>query len=326
MRRISSLFILAFIFSSCSQTRNNLQYVTHIVKPGETLGSISSKYTGTSANWEKIAAANPTLKVTNIQVGDSVKIPETIVHETLPTTTAVVSKKSTQPEVAAVINSETKVIEVTKTETRQITKLEETRPDLTKELANESVNETNNQKFDETLTKFDQFSERKPQDLYTSVLASDAAQVIALIQGGADANARENGRGMLAWAAQNGSAPVVEALINGKADLNAIDGIGHTALMRAVDMEKADVVDLLIKAKADVNLKGPNGDTALIMAVNNGYTNIAKTLIAAGADVNVTKGEDSLALIATQNGYSEIIDLLGEVKPILIFQILSIHL
>lgn len=151
-----------------------------------------------------------------------------------------------------------------------------------------------------------------------AVLSMNAQETRTLLGQGADPNYKQTNRPMIAWAAQSGSVEIVQALIEAKADINAIDGIGQTALMRAIDMDQVNVVEALIKGKADVNFQTPDGKTALMMAVSNDKPVLVKALIEAGADTNaVTSDNQSPALIAAQNGTEEskaIISLLGEAK------------
>jgi hypothetical protein len=54
--------------------------VTHIVRyPGETLGVLSSWYTGTPRHWKDIQAANPTLDARRIRIGQIIQVPEHLV-------------------------------------------------------------------------------------------------------------------------------------------------------------------------------------------------------------------------------------------------------
>jgi ankyrin repeat protein len=151
-----------------------------------------------------------------------------------------------------------------------------------------------------------------------AVMSMDIQETQTLLGQGADSNYKETNRPMIAWAAQSGSVEIVQALIEAKADMNAVDGIGQTALMRAVDMDQANVVEALIKAKADTNIQAPDGKTALIMAVSNDKPVLVKALIEAGADMNAATSDNQFpALIAAQNGTEEskeIISLLGAAK------------
>lgn len=60
-------------------------YYPHIVRfSGETLGIISGWYTGTSKNWERIAAANPGLQPERINIGQQINIPSDILMRDQP--------------------------------------------------------------------------------------------------------------------------------------------------------------------------------------------------------------------------------------------------
>ncbi len=74
------------------------------------------------------------------------------------------------------------------------------------------------------------------EDFYHSLLVQDIPKIKAQIQAGADVNYKANGRPMLVWAGQSHNVEIVKILLDGKADVNGADeGLGHTALMRAVE-------------------------------------------------------------------------------------------
>ena len=76
---------------------------------------------------------------------------------------------------------------------------------------------------------------------------------------------------------------VVKMLIDAKADVNAVDDEGNTALMIACVNNRSLFVRRLIKAKADVNMKDDEGNTALSIAKQFHYKTIENLLIEAGA-------------------------------------------
>lgn len=72
----------------------DVDYFTHEVGvQGETLGMIAEWYTGTPANWKKIAGHNPDIVVTSISVGQKVKIPENLVNNKAPLSREIVLKR-----------------------------------------------------------------------------------------------------------------------------------------------------------------------------------------------------------------------------------------
>jgi ankyrin repeat protein len=102
------------------------------------------------------------------------------------------------------------------------------------------------------------------------------------------------------WAAEEGHAPVVQALLDAKADPNKkahVTGIeerkhadhatgGFTALMFAARNGHEDVVKALVKGGADPKLTNGDGVTATMLAIVNDRFDLAKTLIDLGADAN----------------------------------------
>jgi hypothetical protein len=62
---------------------------------------------------------------------------------------------------------------------------------------------------------------------------------------------------LLVWAAYQGNADVVKALIEAKADINVRENdlTGMTALMRAADEQRYQVVQVLLNAKAEINME-----------------------------------------------------------------------
>jgi len=73
-------------------------------------------------------------------------------------------------------------------------------------------------------------------------------------------------------------------LIASKADLNAKDNKGHTALMRAAMYGHADAVKLLIAAGANLQVKDGFGDTAFCYAAKAGYLDVVKLLLPTAPD------------------------------------------
>ena len=68
-----------------------------------------------------------------------------------------------------------------------------------------------------------------------------------------------------------------------KADVNVKNNNGTTALIWAASNGHAKVVSALIAAGADVNVKNNNGTTALMWAAYNGHAKVVSLLKKAGA-------------------------------------------
>ena len=83
----------------------------------------------------------------------------------------------------------------------------------------------------------------------------------------------------------------------GKADVNAKDKYGVTALIDASFKGQKEIVELLIIEGADLNAKDNQGNTALMNAAIKGHRQIAELLIANGADVDARDNLGNTALI-----------------------------
>ena len=132
--------------------------------------------------------------------------------------------------------------------------------------------------------------------------------VEALINGGADLNIKnEYGDTALILACTNGHNDIVQALINGRADLNIKDEYGDTALILACTNGHNDIVQALINGRADLNIKDKYGYTSLILACREGKADIAQALIKGGADLNIKDeyGYTSL-ILACREGKADI--------------------
>ena len=79
-------------------------------------------------------------------------------------------------------------------------------------------------------------------------------------------------------------APALRALIQQKADVNAAEADGTTALHWAAYRDDLESVDLLIRAGANVNAANDLGATPLWNASMNGSAPIVRRLLDAGAE------------------------------------------
>jgi ankyrin repeat protein len=149
-------------------------------------------------------------------------------------------------------------------------------------------------------------------DLINAAGKGDLASVRALLDAKADVNAKDTDGGTaLTYASQNGHLEVVQALLAKGADVNAKMPNGGTALMIASQGGYREVVQALLDAKADVNAKDIDGVTALMRASQNGQLEVVKALLAKGAEVNAKTDNGVTALTAaTAEGHTEVRALL----------------
>ncbi|HXD73023.1 MAG TPA: ankyrin repeat domain-containing protein [Vicinamibacterales bacterium] len=127
-----------------------------------------------------------------------------------------------------------------------------------------------------------------PADLADAVQRRDAAAVRVLLQKKADVNAPQNdGTTALLWAVRYDDVETADALIRAGAKVTSANRDGATPLQMAALNGSASMIEKLIKAGADPN--GPltsTGDTALMMAARTGKTSALNVLIESGANVN----------------------------------------
>jgi len=113
-------------------------------------------------------------------------------------------------------------------------------------------------------------------------------------------------------AALIGHTAAIRALLDGGADVNAIDPNGWTPLMEAVFAGHAETIRALLARGADVNTKDQAGWTPLMEAASKGQAEAVMILLASGADANAKSNKGWTALKATPKGNTEIIKLLKQ--------------
>jgi len=99
------------------------------------------------------------------------------------------------------------------------------------------------------------------------MFAGDAAAVRGRFAAGADPEGRDAvfRRRMLSWAACSNHAPVVAAVLDAGADVNARGGLGDTTLHEAVAFGRDDAVAALLARGADPRIANRSGRTPLAM-------------------------------------------------------------
>jgi uncharacterized protein len=124
-------------------------------------------------------------------------------------------------------------------------------------------------------------------DVADAASKGDKASVRTLIQQKADVNAPQiDGATALHWAVYREDADLVDMLIRAGANPKVANREGATPLMMAALYGNAGIIDRLLKAGADAKALGENGETMLMFAARNGNPAAVRLLIEAGADVN----------------------------------------
>jgi uncharacterized protein len=115
----------------------------------------------------------------------------------------------------------------------------------------------------------------------------DRAAIQKLIRQKADVNAAQvDGATALHWAVYRDDADILDMLIRAGANVNTANSEGITPLSMAALYGNAAMIDRLIKAGADAKQRGPNGETLVMLAARNGDPQAVTVLLEAGGDVN----------------------------------------
>jgi len=116
----------------------------------------------------------------------------------------------------------------------------------------------------------------------------------------------------VADAVMKGNKAAVRSLLQKKADVNAAQSDGTTALHWAVRLDDPETADLLIRAGANVSAATRAGATPLELAAINGSAAMIEKLIKAGANVNapLTKYGDTALMMAARTGKPDTIKVL----------------
>lgn len=142
----------------------------------------------------------------------------------------------------------------------------------------------------------------------------DAAAVRALVQQRADVNAPEvDGTTALHWAARSGDADLVGVLLRAGAKAGAVNRYGMTPLLLAASNGHVAVVDALLKAGARADAAGPEGETPLMLAARSGSLAAVNLLLEAGASVGAKEqwqGQTALMWAAAEN-HGAVVDALA---------------
>lgn len=116
----------------------------------------------------------------------------------------------------------------------------------------------------------------------------------------------------VADAAMHGDNTAVQRLLQQKADVNAQQIDGATALHWAVQSNDLQLADMLLRAGAKPAAANRVGATPLLLAAQNGNAAMIERLLAGGADANapLTKTADTALMIAARTGKTEAVKVL----------------
>ena len=137
----------------------------------------------------------------------------------------------------------------------------------------------------------------------------------SLIQQKADVNAPQaDGATAIQWAAYKNDAKMADVLIAAGANVKTPNRDGATALQLACLNGSAVMIGKLLKAGADPNELEPKGETPLMFAARNGNVDAIKVLLAAKANVNAketVRGTTAL-MWAAEQGHPDAVKILAD--------------
>ena len=126
--------------------------------------------------------------------------------------------------------------------------------------------------------------------LVEAVKNQDKSAVRALLDERADVNAPQpDGATALHWAVHHDDLEVVGWLLEAGAHVDVANDYGVTPLSLASGNGRESVVRMLLVAGADLNGALPSGETVLMTAANTGQVDVVRILLARGARVDATE-------------------------------------
>jgi ankyrin repeat protein len=141
--------------------------------------------------------------------------------------------------------------------------------------------------------------------LIDAIKSGDRAVVRTLLERRADANAAEpDGTTALHYAIRRDDIETVDLLIRAGANVKTTNRYGIAPLHVAATLGSASIVEKLLAAGADPQTATPDGETALMAAARNGDAASVKVLVARGANVHAAeswKGQTALMWAAAEN-------------------------
>ena len=149
--------------------------------------------------------------------------------------------------------------------------------------------------------------------LADAAMNGDSAAVRSLIQQKADVNAPQaDGSTAIQWAAYRNDLTTADLLLAAGANAKARSREGATPMYLASIRGSAAMIEKLLKARADPDELGPQGETPLMLASRNGNLDAIKVLLDHKADINAKdKLRGTTALMwAAEQGHADALKLL----------------
>jgi ankyrin repeat protein len=143
--------------------------------------------------------------------------------------------------------------------------------------------------------------------------AGDLASVRKFIATRADVNAPENdGSTALLWAAYNSDLEMTRALIAAGAKVDAFNHYGMTPLLQASHTGDTDIIEALLKAGANPSFAHPDGETPLMAVARTGKLKAVELLLKAGAKANAadTYQNETALMRAAEEGHLDVVNAL----------------
>jgi ankyrin repeat protein len=129
--------------------------------------------------------------------------------------------------------------------------------------------------------------------------------------GACAASAADSYQAILA-AVRDGNVAVINELLGKGIEVDSTDPAGSTLLMTASSLGKLDAAKTLVAHKANVNARNQYGESALMMAAIRGHRSVVEYLLGSGAEVNppgwtplmfaAVKGHDEIARMLLDKG------------------------
>ena len=151
--------------------------------------------------------------------------------------------------------------------------------------------------------------------LVGAVERQDREAVVGLLAQRAEVNAAQaDGATALHWAVHWNNFETATLLVDAGADPNALNELGVAPLALASLNASPEMVAALLRAGADPNVARPSGETALMTGARTGSAELVRMLLAGGAEINANvhfRGQTALMWAAAE-GHTDVVRVLLE--------------